>query len=108
MAVTRFLGGIVSGELDELARTAADALVTAMVTDSWERIKRRFAALVGHERRMDAAHDEIAASIAEDRERLLGEQARAWTTRLRDVLDDNPAAVDGLRVLLAELGAAPP
>jgi hypothetical protein len=108
MAVTRFLGGIVSGELDELARTAADALVTAMVTDSWERIKRRFAALVGHERRMDAAHEEIAASIAEDRERLLGEQARAWTTRLRDVLDDNPAAVDGLRVLLAELGAAPP
>ena len=97
-----------SGELDELARAAANALVTAMTADSWKEIERRFAALTGLERRMEAAHDELAASSAADRERLLREQARAWTTRLRDVLDDNPAAVDGLRVLLAELGTAPP
>jgi hypothetical protein len=108
MAVIRSVGGIVSGELDELARVAADALVTSMVTDSWDRIKRRFAALVGHERRMDAAHDEIAASSAADRDRLLQEQARAWKTRLLDVLEDDPVAAEGLRALLAELGAVMP
>jgi len=30
MAAVPFVGGTMSGELDELARTAADALVTAM------------------------------------------------------------------------------
>lgn len=100
---------MMSGELDELARAAADTLVAAMVTDSWDRIKRRFAALVGHERRMDAAHDEIAASSGGDRDRLLQEHAQAWATRLLDVLDDNPAAAEGLRALLAEeLGSATP
>jgi len=98
----------VSEELDELARTAADSLVTAMVTDSWEQVRPQFAAVVGHERRMDAAHDEITAGSAADRDRLLQEQARAWTTRLLDVLDDDPAAAGGLRALLARLGAGSP
>jgi hypothetical protein len=39
-------------ELDDLACTAADALVSA---------KRRFAAVVGHERRLEATHAELAA-----------------------------------------------
>jgi hypothetical protein len=97
-----------SSDLDDLARAAADALVSAMVTDSWETVKRRFAALAGHERRLDAARDELAATSGanRDRERLV--QARAWSTRLRDALEDDPGAAEGLRALLAELDTATP
>jgi hypothetical protein len=93
-----------TGDLDDLARTAADALVSVMVTDSWEAVKRRFAALVGHERRMDVTHTELTAVSGPDRDRAQLAQARVWSTRLRDVLDDDPAAAEGLRSLIAELG----
>jgi hypothetical protein len=53
---------------------------------------------------MDKAHAEVAASAAADRDRLLTEQAQVWTTRLRDVLDDDPRVAEGVRTLLAELG----
>ena len=97
-----------SDDLDDLARMAADALVSAMATDSWEAVKRRFAALVGHERRMDAARTELAARNGADRDRAELSQTRVWTTRLRDVLDDDPAAAEGLRTLIADLrGIAP-
>jgi hypothetical protein len=97
-----------SGDLDDLARAAADALVSAMVTDSWEAVKRRFAALVGYERQMDAARAEIAATSGPDRGRAQLAQARAWGTRLRDMLDDDPSAARGLRALVADLGTASP
>ncbi len=102
------VGGKVSGDLDDRARAAADALVSAMLTDSWAAAKPRFAALVGHERRMDTAHAELAAASGLDRDRMQLAQARIWTTRLRDALDDDPRAVDGLRALLANLSLAPP
>jgi hypothetical protein len=99
-----------SDDLDDLARTAAEALVSAMMTDSWEAVKDRFVKLVGrkHERRMDAARAEIAAASGADRGQEQLAQARAWGTRLRDSLDDDPNAVQGLRALLAELRAPSP
>jgi hypothetical protein len=97
-----------SEDLDDLARVAADALVSAMVTDSWEAVRRRFAALVGHQQRMDAAHAELAATSGPDRDRAQLAQARAWRTRLLDALEDDPGAAEGLRALLAELGITPP
>src|ERR1039457_830708 len=39
-----------NGYLDDLAWAAADALVSVMMTDSWETVKHRFAVVVGHER----------------------------------------------------------
>ncbi|MBV9448052.1 MAG: hypothetical protein JO345_19385 [Streptosporangiaceae bacterium] len=97
-----------SGELDDLARAAADILVAALVTESWQPIAHRFAALTGHERRMEAAHEQLTASTGTEREMLLGEQLRAWTTRLRDALEDDPGAAVTLRAVLTELGSAAP
>ena len=78
-----------------------------MAADSWEAVKRRFAALAGHERRMDATRGELAAKSGPDLARAQIAQARVWGTRLRDVLDDDPAAAAGLRALLADLAATP-
>lgn len=97
-----------NGDLDDLAGAAANALVSAMTTDSWEVVKRRFAAVVGQERRMDAARAQVAAASGADRGRAQLAQARAWSTRLRDALDDDPRAAQGVRALLADLGAPPP
>lgn len=97
-----------SEDLDDLACAGADALVSAMMTDSWSMVKRRFAALVGHERRMDVAQAALAATSGANRDRARLTQGRVWSTRLRDVLDDDPTVADGLRRLLADLDAAPP
>jgi hypothetical protein len=53
---------------------------------------------------MDAARAEIAAARGPARARAESEQVSAWTTRLRDVLEDTPGAAAGLQSLLAELG----
>jgi hypothetical protein len=95
-------------ELDELARTAADALVSALVTDSWQTVKRRFAAVIGHEQRMDRTRSELVATGAADRDEAQQAQVRTWSTRLKDVVEDKPETADALRALLAELGAALP
>jgi DNA-binding beta-propeller fold protein YncE len=96
-----------SDYLDDLARTAAETLVSAMTTDSWEAAKSRFIQLVGrqNERRMDAARAEIASRNGADRADMQRAQTRAWGTRLRDLLDDNPSAAQGLRALLADMAA---
>ena len=96
------------GDLDDLASAAADALVSAMVTDSWQAVRGCFAAIVGHERRMDAARAELAAVNGTDGGLARMAQVRMWSTRLRDALDDDPGAAEGLRALLTELGAAAP
>jgi outer membrane protein assembly factor BamB len=95
-----------NGYLDDLAWAAADALVSVMMTDSWETVKHRFAVVVGHERRMDASRAEIVATSGPDRRHAQQAQTRAWSTRLQDLLDDNPGAAQGLRLLLADLDAA--
>jgi hypothetical protein len=99
-----------SDDFDELARTAADALVSAMATDSWEAVKRRFAALAVHERRMDATRTALAAKSGPGLAQAQLAQTRVWSTRLRDMLDDDPRAAAGLRAILADLRAtsAPP
>lgn len=95
-------------ELDDLARAAADALVRAMMTDSWEAARRRFASLMGHgnQRRMDATRAELARKSGRDLQEAQSAQVLAWGTRLRDVLDD-PSAVARLRTIVADLRAAP-
>jgi hypothetical protein len=69
-------------------------------------VKRRFAALVGHERRMDTAHDELSAKTGPAREQEQQVQAQEWSTRLRDVLEEDPPRSRAC-ALLAELGPAP-
>jgi hypothetical protein len=86
----------VSNELDNLAQTVANAIVSAITTDAWEALKRRLAAVIGRQRQLDAAPAELAA-------RGDAQLVQAWTTRLMDALDENPAAAPALRTLLADV-----
>ena len=100
--------------LTALASAGGTALVTAMVTDSWEGTKARFVGLLG---RGDAAQAEAAAARLEqsraalarlsgpDLERARIEQEIAWRTRLGDLLEHDPAAEQELRTLVAEMQA---
>jgi choice-of-anchor C domain-containing protein len=92
---------------EDLAQTAAGVLVSAIATDSWEAVKRRFAAVVGHERQLDATRAELAASHGPERAQAQAELAQAWATRLRDVLEDQPGLAPDLLALVASLGAVP-
>ncbi len=100
--------------LTVLASTGGTALVTAMVTDSWEGVKARFARLFG---RGDAKQAEVAAGRLEqsraeltrlsgaDLERARAEQEIMWRTRLGDLLEQDPLAEQELRTLVAEVQA---
>ena len=100
--------------LTGLASTGGSALVTAMVTDGWEGVKSRFARLLG---RGDAKKTEAtAASLEQSRvvlaglsgsalEQARGEQEIVWRTRLGDLLEQEPAAEQELRTLVAEVQA---
>ena len=93
--------------LDDLAGAAAETLLSAMVTDSWEALKCRFVQLVGHEKQMNAAHEEITAAAGPLRDQAWLMQKQAWRTRFGDMLDDDPDAAQSLRALLADLNAVP-
>jgi hypothetical protein len=100
--------------LTALASTGGTALVTVMVTDSWEGVKARFARLFG---RGDAKQAEAMAGWLErsravlaglsgpDLERARAEQEVAWRTRLADLLEQDPSAEQELRTLVAEVQA---
>jgi hypothetical protein len=100
--------------LTALASTGSTALVTAMVTDSWEEVKAHCARLFG---RGDAKQTEAAAERLEQSRAVLArlsgpglEKARAeqeaiWRTRLSDLLELDPAAETELRALVAEVQA---
>jgi hypothetical protein len=91
-------------EFENLAQTAANVLVSAIATDSWEAVKRAFAAVVGHERQLDATRAELATRRGPERAEAQAEETRAWVTRLRDVLEDQPGVAPDLQALLARLG----
>jgi hypothetical protein len=102
--------GIISGKFENLAQIAADALVSAIATDSWEAVKRRFAAVAHRERLIDATRAELAATSGSDLDRVKSAQAEAWVTRLRDILVEDPGAAQALTEFLAyvaSLGVTP-
>jgi hypothetical protein len=100
--------------LTALASTGGAALVTAMVTDGWEGVRARFARLFGRgdarqaeaaEGRLEQSRAALAGLSGPDRERARAEQEVIWRTRLGDLLEQDPAAEQELRVLVAELRA---
>jgi hypothetical protein len=98
---------MMGSEFENLAQTAANVLVSAIMTDSWEAVKRRFVAVVGHERQLDATRAELATRHGHDLARAQAELVQAWVTRLRDVLEDQPGVAPDLQALLANLGVTP-
>jgi hypothetical protein len=100
-----------------LAVAGASALVTAMVTDGWEGVRRKIGALFGRDneertedtlRQLDRTRAELAAlsgdELATARQRL----ATAWQTRLEDLLDKYPDAQGELRRIVTEINVGNP
>ena len=97
--------------LTALASTGGTALVTAMVTDSWEEIEGRFARLLGTR---DAKETQAAvAQLEQSRAALItasapalvstwAEQQIIWQIRLADLLERDPGVENELAMLVAE------
>jgi hypothetical protein len=101
---------MLSEALAALASTGGTALVTAMVTDSWEDIRARFARLIGRghtaemesaEARLDQSHAALEGLTGPELERALTELAIVWRTRLSDLLEQDPSVEGEMRDLIA-------
>jgi hypothetical protein len=97
-----------------LAVLAGKTVVVASSTDAWDACKRGFGRLLG---RGDSKKEQLAEQrLEETRQQLAGtdsEQARAaqeaqWTTRLADLLEEDPDAEGELRSLIQEIQAQMP
>jgi hypothetical protein len=93
-------------ELGDLVQSAANSLVSAMATDSWEAVKRRFAAVARRDRQLDATRRKLSARSGSRLERAKSEQARVWADILQDLLDEDPGKAQALQDFLASLGVA--
>lgn len=100
--------------LAALATAGGTALVGAMVTDSWEGARKRFARLLGrgNDKETEAAANRLEKSrgiltglSGADLEKAQAEQAVVWRTRLGDLLEDHPDVEGELRALVAEVQA---
>jgi hypothetical protein len=85
--------------LAALASTGGTALVTAMVTDSWDSIKDRVARLFGRgdAEQVQAAHDRLETSraaldglVGTELDQVRTEQEIVWRTRLAELLEAHP------------------
>jgi hypothetical protein len=84
---------------DGLARAAAVALVSAMTGDLSESVKRSLAAVIRHQRQMDDTRAALAGRSGDDLAQLRSLEVQAWTTRLRDILLEDPGAAVILEAL---------
>ena len=105
-------------EIQALVATGATTLVTAAATDMWGRLARPgFVRLFGRgrvdqeavaARRLDALAAAVEGAPADQQVEVRAQQQPQWLTRLQDLVDEDPAAVDDLRALVAELAAELP
>lgn len=101
--------------LAALAAAGGTAVVEAATTDAWQRAKAGLARLLGRgdERRtevslgrLDATRAELVPLTGGELQRAREVRAAEWTTRLRDVLEEDPDSAEDLRRLLDDLAAA--
>jgi hypothetical protein len=97
-----------------LAVAGATALVNAMVTDGWEGVRKKIAALFGRgdqkqteavQGRLDQSQAELAKLSGDELAKAQQQLANKWQTRFQDLLDDHPDAEQDLRAILNEIGA---
>jgi len=95
-----------------LAALAGNTVVTAAVTDAWEAARKGFARLLGRgdpdktkaaERRLDDTHDQLTQATDADLERIRAALEAQWTTRLADLLEDDPGVEADLRALVDQV-----
>jgi hypothetical protein len=106
---------------EELAATAANSLVRALVTDWLEGVRARVARLFGHgvpdpatERLLDAALDQLADAAKTELAQVQADLAEQWRNHLAKLLADHPQAeprlaalVEDLKPVIASAGATP-
>lgn len=94
-----------------LAALAGNALVTAAVTDGWESVRHKVAALFGrgkHDQRAAERFDQTRAALEAaggDAAQVRAEQEASWAARLRVLLEDHPDAADEVQALVAQIQA---
>jgi hypothetical protein len=97
-----------------LAALAGNTVVTAAVTDAWEAARNGFARLLGRgdpdktkvaEGRLEETHDQLTQATGADLERVRAALEAQWTTRLADLLEDDPGVEADLRALVDQVQA---
>jgi hypothetical protein len=93
-----------------LAALAGNALVTAAVTDGWENVRHKVAALFGrgkHDQRAAERFDQTRAALTAAPEAQAAQaragQAASWTARLTVLLEDHPDAAEELQALVTQI-----
>lgn len=102
-------------DVTDLASLAANTVVAAAVTDTFEGVRDRVARLFGRgkpdpaaERRLDMTRVELSNVTGVEVERVRAVQQNQWQVRFADLLDAYPDAVDELTRLAMELQAKLP
>ncbi|GIF17939.1 hypothetical protein BJ973_009097 [Actinoplanes tereljensis] len=98
-----------------LGAAGGTALVEAAATDIWNTAKDRVARLFGRdtkqvtvlEARLEDTRAQLVAAPADQLEQLRERQTQVWTTRLQDLLEEQPEAAPALQELLDELARHP-
>lgn len=100
-----------------LAALAGKTVVTAAVTDAWEAARGKFARLIGRgdpdktelaDQRLAETHDQLAAVTGPDLEQARAALAAQWTTRLTDLLEEDPSIEADVRAVVQEIQAELP
>jgi hypothetical protein len=103
--------------LISLSQLAGLTVVAAAVTDAWETARRGTARLLGRgdsrkeqlaEQRLEETRDQLAVLKGSELEQASATLAAQWTTRLADLLEENPEVEAELRALVEEVRAALP
>jgi len=103
--------------LAQLAATGAAALVGAAATDAWQQARSGFARLLGRRpdgtdavllRRLDALSVEVEQAPPAERDEVRRRQLPLWQTRLEDLIEEDPTAVEELTSLTEQLQAQLP
>src|SRR5215472_7793454 len=96
-------------ELMALASLAGQTIVTAAVTDVWESARRKVAHLLGRgdskrtdlaERRLEQTREALTASEGANLEEARNALQTQWTTRIADLLEEEPGIEADLRALV--------
>ena len=100
-----------------LAALAGNTVVAAATTDAWEACRRGIARLLGRgdakktdlaEQRLAETRHQLTTAVGVDLERVRAVQEAQWTTRLSDLLEEDPGAEAELRSLVEEIRAQLP
>ncbi|MDB1088553.1 hypothetical protein PJ985_13345 [Streptomyces sp. ACA25] len=99
-----------AAEVAALAAAGASTLVSVMATDGWAALKARVAQLLGRgdggaeavEAELEQSSRELAAARQHGEEALVVDIETEWRMRFRRLIQEDPAARNALRELLAE------